>query len=135
MAQRHTLSKSVSAVYNRKDFLLENLALNASASYSWDHSTTIDTTYRKYFWNGNYIDGARSEITGRARTFRHYKRPMTVVRTNFDYRVSDKHSLNLNYILNRTGNEQFDDVDDTYEPSNDAVSKHIVGFSYNQLLA
>ena len=135
MAQRHTLSKGVSAVYNKKDFLVKDLALNACASYSWDHSTTIDTTYRKYFWNGTYIDGARSEITGRARTFRHYKRPMAVVRTNFDYRVSDKHSLNLNYILNRTGNEQFDDVDDTYEPSNDAVSKHIVGFSYNQLLA
>ena len=135
MAERHTLSKGVSAVYNKKSFLVENLALNASASYSWDHSTTVDTTYRKYFWNGTYIDGARSEITGRARTFRHYKRPMAVVRTNFDYRLSDKHSLNLNYMFNRTGNEQFDDVDDTYEPSNDAVSKHIVGFSYNQLLA
>lgn len=135
MAERHTLSKGVSAVYNKKSFLVGNLALNASASYSWDHSTTVDTTYRKYFWNGTYIDGARSEITGRARTFRHYKRPMAVVRTNFDYRLSDKHSLNLNYLFNRTGNEQFDDVDDTYEPSNDAVSKHIVGFSYNQLLA
>ena len=135
MAERHTLSKGVSAVYNKKSFLVGNLALNASASYSWDHSTTVDTTYRKYFWNGTYIDGARSEITGRARTFRHYKRPMAVVRTNFDYRLSDKHSLNLNYLFNRTGNVQFDDVDDTYEPSNDAVSKHIVGFSYNQLLA
>ena len=135
MAERHTLSKGFSAVYNKKSFLVENLALNASASYSWDHSTTVDTTYRKYFWDGTYIDGARSEITGRARTFRHYKRPMAVVRTNFDYRLSDKHSLNLNYLFNRTGNEQFDDVDDTYEPSNDAVSKHIVGFSYNQLLA
>ena len=134
MAERHTLSKGVSAVYNKKGFLLENLALNASASYSWDHSKTIDTTYRKYFWNGTYIDGARSEITGRAKTLRHYKRPMAVIRANFDYRLSDKHSLNFNYLFNRTGNEQYDDVDDTYEPSNDAISKHIVGFSYNQLL-
>lgn len=135
MAERHTLSKGVSAVYNKRNFLVEDLAFSASASYSWDHSRTIDTTYRKYFWNGTYIDGARSEITGRARSLRHYKRPMAVVRTNFDYRLSDKHSLNLNYMFNRTGNEQFDDVDDTYEPSNDAVSKHIVGVSYNQLLA
>ena len=135
MAERHTLSKGVSAVYNKKSFIVEDLAFSASASYSWDHSRTIDTTYRKYFWNGTYIDGARSEITGRAKSLRHYKRPMAVVRTNFDYRLSDKHSLNLNYMFNRTGNEQYDDVDDTYEPSKDAVSKHIVGFSYNQLLA
>ena len=134
LAERHTLSKGVSAMYSKSGFLVENLSLNASASYSWDHSTTIDTTYRKYFWNGKYIDGARSEITGRAKSLRHYKRPMAVVRTNFDYRLSDKHSLNLNYMFNRTGNEQYDDVDDTYEPSNDAVAKHIVGLSYNQLL-
>ncbi len=135
LAERHTLSEGVSAVYNKKGFLVEKLAFNASASYSWDHSRTIDTTYRKYFWNGTYIEGARNEINGRAKTLRHYKRPMAVVRTNFDYRISDKHSLNLNYLFNRTGNEQYDDVDKTYEPSNDAVSKHIVGLSYNQLLA
>lgn len=134
MAERHTLSKGVSARYSKKGFIADDLTLNASVSHSWDHSTTVDTTYRKYFWNGTYIDGARSEITGRAKTLRHYKRPMTVARANFDYRIADAHSVNVNYLFNRTGNEQYDDVDDTYEPSNDAVTKHIVGVSYNQLL-
>ena len=135
MAERHTQSEGVSARYSKKDFITEGLAFNASVSHSWDHSKTIDTTYRKYFWNGTYIDGARSEITGRAKTLRHYKRPMTVVRANFDYRLADAHSLNVNYLFNRTGNEQYDDVDDTYEPSNDAVNKHLIGVSYNQLIA
>ena len=134
LAERYTQSESVSARYSKKAFLLESLTFNASVSHSWDHSQTIDTTYRKYFWNGTYIDGARNEINGRAKTWRHYKRPMTVARANFDYRLADEHSINVNYLFNRTGNEQYDDVDDTYEPSNDAVSKHIAGLSYNQLL-
>lgn len=134
MAERHTRSKGVSARYSKRGFIADDLTFNASVSHSWDHSITVDTTYRKYFWNGTYIDGARSEITGRAKTLRHYKRPMTVARANFDYRIADAHSVNVNYLFNRTGNEQYDDVDDTYEPSNDVVSKHIIGVSYNQLL-
>lgn len=134
LAERKIQSAEISARYRKKDFLTEGLVFNASLTHSWDHSKTIDTTYRKYFWNGTYIDGARNEITGRAKSFRHYKRPMTVLRTNFDYRPAENHSLNINYMLNRAGNEQYDEVDDTYEPSNDNVTKHIVGFSYNQLL-
>ena len=34
MAERHILSKGVSAVYNKKSFIVEDLAFSASASYS-----------------------------------------------------------------------------------------------------
>ncbi len=135
LAERQIESAEISARYSKKDFLVDGLAFNASVSHSWDHSQTIDTTYRKYFWNGTYIDGARNEINGRGKTWRHYRRPMTVARANFDYRLSEMHSLNVNYMMNRAGNKQSDDVDDTYEPSDDNVTKHIVGVSYNQLLA
>lgn len=134
MAERKTKSANISARYNKSDFLLRNLDFNVSLSQTWDHSQTIDTTYRKYYWDGSYINGSYSEIRRRGRSWRHYKRPMTIVRSNIDYRLNSSHSLNLNYMLNRVGNKQYDAVDDDYVPTNDALVKHILGFSYNQTL-
>ena len=132
LAERRTESANVSARYTKSDFLLKDLLLNASFSHTWDHSETVDTAYRKYYWDGSYIESSRNEINGRGRTWRHYKRPLTIARANVDYQFDDIHSLNFNYLLNRTGNKQSDDVDDTFEPSNDVLSKHILGLSYNQ---
>lgn len=134
MAERNTKSANVSARYNKSDFLLDDLNVSASLSHTWDHSETVDTTYRKYFWDGSYINGHHSEVRGRARSWRHYKRPMTIVRSNVEYKLNDAHSLNFNYLLNRTGNKQYDEVDDSYVPTNDVLMKHIIGLSYNQSL-
>lgn len=132
MAERNSKSFGLSARYNKSDFLLEGLSLNAAVSHTWDHSQTVDTTYRKYYWDGTFINGGYSEIRGRGKSLRHYKRPMTMVRANLDYRFDDNHSLSFNYQLNRTGNEQYDDVDDEYVPTNDVLLKHVLGLSYNQ---
>lgn len=134
MAERNTKSANISARYSKSDFLVRNLDFSASLSQTWDHSQTIDTTYRKYYWDGSYIDGSYSEIRRRGHSWRHYKRPMTIVRANFDYRLSDSHSLNLNYLLNRTENKQYDAVDDDYVPTNDILVKHVLGLSYNHTL-
>lgn len=132
MAERNTKSANVSVRYNKADFLVKNLDVHVSLSQTWDHSQTVDTVFRKYYWDGSYIKNASSEIRGRGKSLRHYKRPMTIVRSNVEYRFNDKHSLNLNYVLNRAGNKQYDDMDKTYVPTNDALVKHIVGLSYNQ---
>lgn len=132
MAERNSKSFGLSARYNKSDFLLEGLSLNAAVSHTWDHSETVDTTYRKYYWDGTYINGSYSEIRGRGKSLRHYKRPMTMLRTNLDYRFRNNHSLSFNYQLHRTGNEQYDDADDTYVPTNDVLLKHVLGLSYNQ---
>ncbi len=132
MAERRSDAWNVSARYRKSDFLLEGLQLNALLSHTWDHSLTVDTAYRKYDWNGNYILSSRNEITGRGRSMRHYKRPLTIARANFDYAWNEHHSLNLNYQLSRTGNDRYDDVDKDFEASNDVLSKHIIGLSYQQ---
>lgn len=132
MAERNTKSANVSVRYNKADFLVKNLDVHVSLSQTWDHSQTVDTVFRKYYWDGSYIKNASSEIRGRGKSLRHYKRPMTIVRSNVEYRFNDKHSLNLNYVLNRAGNNQYDDMDKTYVPTNDVLVKHIVGLSYNQ---
>ena len=132
MAERNTNSANVSVRYNKTDFLVKDLDVHASLSQTWDHSQTVDTVFRKYYWDGSYIKNASSEIRGRGKSLRHYKRPMTIVRGNAEYRLNDKHSLNLNYVLNRAGNKQYDEMDKTYVPTNDVLVKHIVGLSYNQ---
>lgn len=132
MAEKQTDAWNISARYSKRDFLIKNLHLNASLSHTWDHSLTVDTAYRKYDWDGNYILSSRNEITGNRRSMRHYKRPMTLAHVNADYAFTSRHSINLDYALNRTGNNRFDDLDTDFVPSNDILAKHILGVSYHQ---
>ncbi|MBR4352174.1 MAG: TonB-dependent receptor plug domain-containing protein [Bacteroidales bacterium] len=134
MAERHTLSYNVAARYEKADFLTEGMRLHASVSQTWDHSQTVDTTYRRYYWDGSYIDGGYSEIRRRGKTLRHYQRPMTVARTNLSYRIAEGHDLALNYLLNRVGNKQTDTWDKDFEPTDDVLAKHIISLSYDQSL-
>jgi len=133
-AERRSDAWNLSAHYQKHHFLTDRLSANFSLSHTWDHSVTVDTAYRKYDWNGDFIKSSRNEINGRARTLRHYKRPLTIARADLGYTLGEGHMLNLSYALNRTGNDRYDDVDDTFEPANDALAKHIIGLAYNQLL-
>ena len=133
-AERESDSKNISATYRKKDFVFDKLHFNALLSYTWDHSRTIDTAFRKYDWDRKYIATTRNEISGDSRSIRNYKRPRAVARANFDYAISGNHSFNLNYLLNRLGNERYDEVDNTFSKSNDVLANHILGLSYNQTL-
>ena len=133
-AKRKQRSWGVAMRYSKHNFLLPRLYLNLLASYTADHSETVDSAYRKYDWNGNYIRTTRNEVTGRAAQLRHYKRPLTTLRSNLDYQIGEGHSLNLNYMLYHNGNRRYDELDREFEPSNDHLTKHIIGLSYNQLL-
>ena len=133
-AQRNAHAWNVSARYRKEHFLTDGLKMSATLSHTWDYSLTIDTAYRQYDWNGDYIISSRNEITGRGRAMRHYVRPLTILHTNWDYRLAPGHSLNVNYVMSRTGNRRYDDVDPTFEPTSDLLCKHLTNFSYNQSL-
>ena len=133
-AERHTQSLNVAARYEKADFLAEGLQARFSLSHTWDHSQTIDTTYRRYYWDGSYINGSYSEIRHRGKTLRHYRRPMTMVHGNFDYRLAEGHNIALNYQLNRTGNSQWDTWDEDFVPTHDVLFKHVAALSYDQSL-
>ncbi len=134
MAERKQDSWNIAARYNKHNLFTEGLQLNAQLSHTWDHSVTIDTAYRKYQWDGSYIESPRNEITGRAKQLRNYKRPLTLTRINLDYHLNDKHAFNLNYMMHRNGNKRYDKLDDEFMPSNDILSKHIIGLCYSQSL-
>lgn len=134
MAERESEAWSVGARYQKREFLLKRLSASLSFSHTWDHSVTTDTARRQYDWNGDYIRSSRNEINGRAHSLRHFKRPLTIARADLRYAFGDQHLLNLSYALNRTGNNRWDEVDQSFEPANDVLAKHVIGLSYNQLL-
>lgn len=134
MADRENRAWSVGARYQKRNFLIKKLNVNASLSHTWDHAITTDTAHRKYNWDGQWIASARNELNGRAFSRRHYKRPLTLARADLNYSLSDQHLLNLSYTLNRMGNNRWDEVDQTFEPANDEFAKHIIGLAYNQTL-
>ena len=134
MADRQSTAWSVGLRYQKHDFLLKNLGAQLSLSHTWDHSITTDTARRKYDWNGDYIKSQRNELNGRAFSLRHIKRPLTLLRADLNYRITDQHLLNLSYALNRTGNNRWDEVDASFEAANDVFAKHIIGLAYNQTL-
>lgn len=134
MAERKSEAWNLSARYRKRNFLAKGMALNLTLSHTFDQSLTVDTAYRKYYWDGGYIVSQRNEIRGGDRSMLHYKRPLTIARANLDYRQNSRHGFNLNYQLNRTGNDRYDDADKSFLPSNDVVAKHIIGLTYSQSL-
>lgn len=134
MAEKEQEAWNMSARYNKRNLFTDGLQANVLVSHTWEHSVTIDTTYRKYQWDGNYIESSRNEITGRAKQLRHYKRPLTITRINLDYQLNEQHAFNVNYMLHRNGNRRYDKIDNDFSPSKDLLSKHIIGISYSQLL-
>lgn len=130
-AERRQHAWNVSMTYDKHHFLLNGLRLKALVSQTWDRAVTADSTYRKYTWDGRYVNTTRNEITGRSKQLRHYSRPLTTIRTNFDYTFSHAQSFNLNYLMYSTGNRRWDDLDTDFEPSSDRITKHLIGLSYN----
>lgn len=133
MAERENKAYNIGLQYQKKDFLIKRLSSDLSVSHTWDHSIVTDTTFRQYNWSGGYNqDGSRNEITGRDRSIRHIKRPLTIGRANFNYQLNENHSFNVNYLLNRVKNNRSDDIDSDFVPSKDTFDKHIIGLSYSQ---
>lgn len=132
-AKRKNDSYKIGLDYSKKNLFTNNLAADLSLSYTWDHTQVIDTAYRKYQWDGSWqATSNNNEIRRREKSLRHEKRPLLVGRANFNYLLTDKHSLNLNYLLDHIHNDKYDDMSTEFEPSNDKVVKQIVGLSYSQ---
>lgn len=133
-AERKMDAWNVQARYRKRNFLTEGLSVNLLLSHTWDNTLVIDTACRRYDWNGNYVVTDRNETTGRSPMMRRIRRPLLVGRANLDYKIAENHSINFNYMLTSSGNNRTDDLmlDADFSPSNDRMTKHILGLTYNQ---
>lgn len=128
-ASKHSYSYNISARYNKR---WNKVSTRLNLSHTWDHSETVDTAFRKYSWDGTWMPSSGNELNNKSRTIRVYNRPLTIVNAGVDYELNEHHTFALNYMLNRRGNDRYDEADKSFEPSNDVVTKHIVSVTYSQ---
>ena len=127
-ATRNTRSWSAGARYNKQ---FGNLNTHLDFSYTHDPSETIDTAYRRYSWDGSWLPASGNELNNGARSIRVYKRPLTVLNAGLSYQINMHHTVAFNYLLNRRSNKRYDEVDKSFEPSNDIVTKQILALTYS----
>lgn len=124
---------SMSVRYLKKDLLAKDLDLSFFSSYSDDQYTVEDTAFRKYYWDGNYVETTSSEMGGPATKW-NIRRPKYFIGSNLSYEVNPNNSLSLNYTLDKVENNTYDELltDKDYNPGQ--LAKHIAGLSYQQNL-
>ncbi len=133
-ANRTKDATRLSVNYSKQDLLTEGLSVKAFYSYTWDHTLYNDTTFRKYSWDGSYVETHYSEIMRRNKMLRHTQRPSSLGRVNIAYQLPIKSYISFNYMGVSTQNKRTDDYDQTFIPTNDFLASHIFGLSYNQHL-
>lgn len=130
-ATRENTSLSLSARYAKRNFIIQKLSARLFMSHTNDHTTLTDTTFRVYSWDGSWVNTSFSEVTGRGKSIRHYKRPQTIGRANMTYAIAKTTTVGINYMLYATGNERYDDFDRQFISTNDQMTRHITGIYLN----
>ncbi len=128
MVERHSHAWFVSGRYAKT---FGKVSTRVNFSHTWDHSETVDTAYRKYSWDGTWMPSSGNEMRNGTRTFRIYKRPLTIFNAALDYEFLQHHSIAFSYMINRRGNKQEDRANKLFEPTNDVITKHILSLSYS----
>ena len=128
-ARRKAHAWNIGARYSKRWGKLDT---RINLSHTWDYSETIDSAFRKYSWDGTWQPSSGNEMRNGAKTMRIYRRPITVLNAGVGYKISGHHDIALNYMLNRRGNGRHDELDKTFEPTNDVVTKHILSLTYSQ---
>lgn len=131
-AERYRDALRVSLNYSKRDLFIKGLTAKFFASFTNDHILFADTSFNKYFWDGSYLEGNKSEITRRGKMLRHTVRPTTVGRANVAYTLSPSSSLSLNYTLTANHNNRYDTYDEDFKPSSDFLARHVLGLSYSK---
>ncbi len=114
--------------------IFDRVSTRLNVNHTWDSMNTVDTAMVIYDWNGNFKPASGNEINRRVPSIRVYKRPLTLINAGADWTVRHGHIISFNYSLNRTGNSRSDDVDMTFEPTSDVLTKHILSVNYAQEL-
>ena len=117
--------------YKKANLIVKNLDFSLFGAILHEKYQVIDTTYKKYFWDGSSLDAGYTEISGGDKNLYHYTRPQKVLTGNANYSINDAHQFNLNYTFRSFKNIAFNEYDDN-PPTEDLINKHITGLAYQQ---
>ena len=133
-AMRDRDDLSFSAHYAKRNLFTPGLSATLDASFARNHIIITDTAYRKYSWDGTFVETHYSEVMRRTRMIRHTVRPTWTARANLAYVLPRGGHLNLNYQMTAVANERYDTYDPNFEASRDRMGRHILGLSYGTSL-
>jgi len=118
----------------RKDNIVKGLNFNAFVSRSRDRYDITDTSFVKYYWDGNSMPSAVTELLNNEKTITDISRPRTFGRVNLSYELNPNHSFNLNYTLDHTRNHNYNRLTADEDDIPGLLQKHVGGLAYQQEL-
>ncbi|RZL67965.1 MAG: TonB-dependent receptor [Pedobacter sp.] len=127
--------------YNKKNFLLDGLALNINAVRSNRSTYLQDTVGLAYNWDGTVREiiefGERVPLRTSggqqgAKTITRTDRKITNARSNLGYMLYDGHRISLNHKYEATDRDDHDLLNPSYRDlaTESLVSKHIISMNY-----
>lgn len=129
--QKYMTSKTMmpNLTYSKHNLFVEDLNVSLTANYNFGKAKSIDDSYRRYNWLGEYIV---TDVPGEFNYERQfYEKKNGAVNANIAYTLKNKHTFVVNNVLNtfnRKGrNEVEPNVTDDY-PSK--TLKDILGMAY-----
>ena len=131
-AHREQQAVRISARYDKRDFILEDLQVHMHLSYTRSHTLLTDTAYRTFRWNGISFPTGSTELRGGRASLRHTLRPLLLGRLSLQYAPRGRGTWGLNCLVSRIGNSRYDDLDQSFAPATDVLSKSIMGLTYSR---
>lgn len=121
--------------YKKENLFTEGLSVNLFAAYARNQSTVTDTSLYQYKWDGTTYP-TRRVGTGELGTLSIYKytNSFEMSRLNVSYHLNDHHSFNLNYTLNNSHREGYNELATTSDYYPGTLTKHVAGLSWQSSL-
>lgn len=119
--------------YKKTNLLVQGLDLSLFASITKDSYITADTLLRQYYWDGSWTAKGASEM-GSIRSVSHINRPRSFARANLSYTLNERHSFNINYIIDHLKNESYNALISPNDDMPGVMNKQILGVAYQQEL-
>lgn len=133
-ANRKNQALRLSARYDKRDFLLEDLRLHLHLSYTKSHTLLTDTAYQTFRWNGVSFPTGRTELMGGKASLRHTLRPLIIGRVSLHYAPEGRGTWGFNWLLSSIEHQRYDDLDRTFNAATDRLTKSIIGLTYSHSL-
>ncbi|MCD0488395.1 carboxypeptidase-like regulatory domain-containing protein [Pedobacter sp. MC2016-14] len=120
--------------YKKDNIFVQGLNLSVFASQSKDILKTADTLMRQYYWDGAWQNKGVYELGNSVKTINNITRPRIYGRANLSYTISQGHSVNFNYTIDRLKNETYNELFTNKDGMPGRLDKQILGLAYQQEL-
>jgi len=139
--EAHTSDKALIGTikYAKEDFFIKKLDFNFSGSYNFRDALTVDTSSRKYSWDGTYVTKTTGVYSGElywSKTLFSFNDNAAQAQANLRYTINSRHFISINNAFSSFSRVGEDPLSHYLVPYSDpnVLTKNITGISYNNKL-